>query len=206
VADVKALYSKQLLGLTGGIGSGKSTVGAILQELGATVVDADVISRSVTAFGGPAIPSIRVTFGDDFVDNTGALDRAKMRKLVFSNVDAKQRLETIVHPLINAEMEQQIQAATSSIVVLELPLLAEKTSFSSWRSRLNRVCVVDCLESTQIARVVARSGMTAEQVQAILNNQASRQARLAIADVVIVNEELSLAALKEVVKAVIIAS
>jgi dephospho-CoA kinase len=197
-----------LIGLTGGIGSGKSTVASILQDLGATVVDADAISRATTAAGGAAMPFIRVTFGDDFVDSNGALDRAKMRDLVFSDAAAKQKLEAIVHPLVKAEMERQIDVATSSLVVLDLPLLAESTSFSSWRSRVNMVCVVDCLESTQIARVVARSGMTmtAAQVQTILNNQASRQARLAIADVVITNEELSLAALKDVVKAVIIAA
>jgi dephospho-CoA kinase len=194
-----------LIGLTGGIGSGKSTVAAMLKALGAALVDADAISRGVTAAGGSAIPAIRTAFGDDFVDGMGALDRIKMRELVFAQSAAKHKLEAIVHPLIKFEMERQIEAAAmSELVVLDLPLLAENTGFSGWRAKLDKVCVVDCLESTQITRVVARSGMLPTQVQAVMNNQASRQARLAIADVVITNENLTLAALQAVVKTVII--
>jgi dephospho-CoA kinase len=193
-----------LIGLTGGIGSGKSTVAGILQSLGATVVDADAISRGVTASGGSAIAEIRALFGDALVDSNGALDRATMRDLVFSDVQAKKKLEAIVHPLIKAEMELQIAADTSSLVVLDLPLLAENTSFSGWRARLDKVYVVDCSPETQIKRVMARSGMTSQQVQAVIDNQASRQDRLAIADVIITNEELTLDELKMLVKAVII--
>jgi dephospho-CoA kinase len=193
-----------LIGLTGGIGSGKSTVAAILQDLGATVVDADAISRRTAASGGSAIPAIRATFGDSLLDSSGALDRAKMRELVFSNVEAKQRLEAIVHPLIRAEMLRQIESAVTDIVVLDLPLLAENTSFNGWRAKLDLVWVVDCSPETQIRRVMARSGMTAEQVQSVMDNQASRDGRLAIADVVITNEDLTLEQLKSVVKAAII--
>jgi dephospho-CoA kinase len=194
-----------IVGLTGGIGSGKSTVAAILQGFGATVVDADAISRATTAAGGVAIHAIRESFGTDFVDGSGALDRTKMRDLVFSDTSAKQRLEAIVHPLIKQEMQRQIEAATSNLVILDLPLLAENTSFSGWRAKLDKVCVVDCLPETQIKRVMARSGMTAEQVGAVIKNQATRGNRLAIADVVITNENLTLDELKIAIKAVIIA-
>ncbi len=194
-----------LIGLTGGIGSGKSTVAGILQDLGATIVDADAISRSTTAAGGSAIAEIKMLFGDALVDSNSALDRAKMRDLVFSDTLAKKKLESIVHPLIRQEMERQIEAATTAWVVLDLPLLAENTSFSGWRSRLDVICVVDCSPETQIARVMTRSSMSSEQVKAVMANQASRQDRLAIADVVITNENLTLDELKMTVKAAIIA-
>ncbi|MEY4294361.1 MAG: dephospho-CoA kinase [Pseudomonadota bacterium] len=193
-----------LIGLTGGIGSGKSTVAGILQGFGATVVDADAISRGTTAAGGAAMAAIRESFGADFVDSSGALDRAKMRDCVFSDTSAKQKLEAIVHPLIKQEMQRQIAAATSKLVVLDLPLLAENTGFNGWRAKLDMVCVVDCSPETQIQRVMKRSNMTAEQVLAVMANQATRQARLAIADVVITNEDLTLDALKLTVKAAII--
>lgn len=193
-----------LIGLTGGIGSGKSTVAAILRDLGATVVDADAISRATTAAGGMAIAAISIAFGQDFVDNSGALDRAKMRELVFSDNTAKKKLESILHPLIKAEMERQIAMANTELIVLDLPLLAENTSFSGWRAKLDLICVVDCLPETQIKRVTARGGMTADQVRSVMRHQASRHDRLAIADVVIANEELTLDELKTNVKAVII--
>ncbi len=193
-----------LIGLTGGIGSGKSTVAAILQDFGAAVVDADAISRAITAAGGAAISAIGLAFGQSFVDKSGALDRARMREFVFSDSTAKQTLEAIVHPLIKLEMERQIAAATSSLVVLDLPLLAENTSFNGWRARLDKVCVVDCSPETQIKRVMARSGMTPQQVEAVMSNQATREARMAIADVIITNEELTLDELKMLVKAAII--
>lgn len=193
-----------LVGLTGGIGSGKSTVASILHGFGATVVDADAISRGTTAAGGAAMPAIRQAFGADFVDALGALDREKMRNLAFSDPLAKRKLESIVHPLIKQEMQRQIEAATTKLVVLDLPLLAENTSFSGWRAKLDKVCVVDCLPETQIKRVMMRSGMRPEQIQAVMANQATRQARLAIADVVIANENLTLEALQLAVKAVII--
>ena len=186
----------KLLGLTGGIGSGKSTVANMLRELGATIVDADAISRATTAAGGIAMAAIRTTFGDDFVDNTGALDRAKMRELVFADASARQKLEGITHPLIKQAMQDQIAAATTPWVVLDLPLLAERTSFDGWKPLLDKVCVVDCLESTQMARVVARSQMPESQARLIMANQASRAARCAIADIVIHNEGLTFEALR----------
>jgi dephospho-CoA kinase len=189
----------KLLGLTGGIGSGKSTVAHMLHELGATIVDADAISRATTAAGGSAMEAIRTAFGDDFVDGTGALDRAKMRDLVFADASAKQKLESITHPLIKQAMQDQISAATTPWVVLDLPLLAERTSFEGWKPLLDVVCVVDCLESTQITRVMARSQMLESQVRSIMANQASRAARCAIADVVIHNEGLTFDALRQTV-------
>lgn len=193
-----------LIGITGGIGSGKSTVANILQGFGATIVDADAISRATTAADGAAIPSIRQAFGVDFVDTCGALDRAKMRNLVFSDASAKQKLESIIHPLVKLEMQRQIDRAITKLVVLDLPLLAENTNFNGWKAMLDVVCVVDCSPETQIKRVMARSGMTVEQVEAVMVNQASRSSRLAIADVVITNENLTLEALKLTVKAAII--
>ena len=186
----------KLLGLTGGIGSGKSTVASMLRDLGAMIVDADAISRSTTAAGGSAMAAIRTVFGDDFVDNTGALDRAKMRELVFADASAKQKLEGITHPLIKQAMQNQISAATTPWVVLDLPLLAEASSFDGWKPLLDAVWVVDCSECTQITRVMARNQMIESQVRAVIKNQASRQARLAIADVVITNEGLALVTLK----------
>lgn len=186
----------KLLGLTGGIGSGKSTAAAMLQSLGATLVDADAISRSTTASGGRAMEDIRKVFGDAFVGSTGALDRLKMRELVFTDTLAKKKLENITHPLIKTIMQEQIAAATTDWVVLDLPLLAERTSFAGWKPLLDLVCVVDCDERTQIERVMARSQMSESAVRAVMANQASRGARLAIADVVIANETLGLDALK----------
>ncbi len=193
------LLGKKLLGLTGGIGSGKSTVASMLRELGAMVVDADAISRATTAAGGSAMAAIRIAFGDDFVDATGALDRAKMRELVFVDAAAKQKLEDITHPLIKQAMQNQIAAATTPWVVLDLPLLAEAGSFDGWKPLLDKVCVVDCLESTQIARVMARSQTPESQVRSIMANQASRAARCAIADAVIHNEGLTFDALGQTV-------
>jgi len=186
----------RLIGLTGGMGSGKSTVAHMLHELGATIVDADAISRATTAAGGSAMTAIRSVFGNDFVDSTGALDRTKMRELVFADDRAKQKLESITHPLIKQAMQDQILAAKTPLVVLDLPLLAERTSFSGWKPLLDAVVVVDCLESTQVARVMARNQMLESQVRAVIKSQASRQSRLAMADVVIHNEDMTLATLK----------
>ena len=189
----------KLLGLTGGIGSGKSTVANRLRELGATIVDADAISRATTAAGGSAMAAIRTVFGDDFVDSAGALDRAKMRDLVFADASARQKLESLTHPLIKQAMQDQIAAATTPWVVLDVPLLAERTSFDGWKPLLDKVCVVDCLESTQIARVMARNDMPESQVRSIMAQQASRAARCAIADSVIYNEQLTFEALGQIV-------
>ena len=191
-----------VIGLTGGIGSGKSTVAGIMAELGAAVVDADAVSRSTTAAGGSAIPAIQAQFGADFVDSAGAMDRAKMREFVFADASAKAKLEAIVHPLIQQGMQAQMDKARAqgrALIVLDLPLLAERTGFSGWKPKLDAVWVVDCDERVQILRVEQRSGMTEAQIRAVMNNQASRMERLQIADVVITNENIDLKALREVI-------
>ena len=185
------------IGLTGGIGSGKSTVAAMLAALGATVVDADAISRASTAPGGAAIEPIRQAFGDAFITPAGALDRDRMRARVFSDADAKARLEAIVHPLVRAEIDRRIAACTADAIVLDLPLLVESTA---WRQRCDRVWVVDCTPQTQIRRVMARNGWPREQVLAVLAQQASRAQRLAAADVVIDNDDVDLDTLRERVR------
>lgn len=180
------------LGLTGGIGSGKSTVAAMLTKLGATVLDADAISRSVTAPQGPAIPAIAKTFGDNFITPTGALDRQRMRAQVFADPSARERLERIIHPLVAEETDRQAQAAAQAgapCLVFDVPLLVES---GRWRKKVDAVLVVDCLEATQIARVMARSLLNQAEVTAIMAQQSSRQQRLKAADVVIFNDGLSL--------------
>lgn len=185
------------LGLTGGIGSGKSTVAAVLHACGAAVVDADAISRQTTAAGGLAMPAIAQQFGAQFVGADGALDRAAMRELVFAQPQARLQLEAIVHPLVSAETARQTQAALDAgkqLVVFDVPLLVES---AHWRSRVDRVLVVDCLETSQTARVVARSGLAPEAVQAIINQQASRLRRLNAADLVIYNDGLTIEDLRQ---------
>jgi dephospho-CoA kinase len=185
------------IGLTGGIGSGKSTVGQMLQERGATVIDADAIARSVTAAHGAAMSAIAQTFGADFITPDGALDRERMRAHVFSHPEAKQALEAIIHPLVAQETQRQAQHAIANghhTLVFDVPLLVE--SGTRWRSQVDRVLVVDCLEETQIQRVMARNGWKREAVQAIISAQASRTQKLAAADWVIDNEGISLEALR----------
>ena len=186
-----------LLGLTGGIGSGKSTVAHLLESRGAIVIDADAIARSVTVPGGAAMPAIADSFGPEFVTAQGALDRDRMRELVFRDPGAKQRLEAIVHPLVGQETARQTQAARdlgAPIIVFDVPLLVES---GHWRQRVDRVLVVDCLESTQVQRVVARSGLEPAAVERIIAAQASRAQRLQVADWVIHNEGLTLQALEQ---------
>lgn len=177
------------LGLTGGIGSGKSTVAAILQRLGATLVDADAISRASTAAGGAAIAPIRAAFGESVIAPDGALDRDRMRALVFSDPGARQRLEAIVHPIVRAEIDHRCTHASTDCVVLDLPLLVESPA---WRERTDTVWVVDCLPETQVQRVMQRNGWPREQVLAVLAAQASREQRLAVADTVIDNDHATL--------------
>ena len=177
------------IGLTGGIGSGKSTVTALLAQHGAAVVDTDAIARQLTLPGGAAIESIRAAFGADFVDADGALDRTRMRALAFSDPSARRRLEAILHPLIGTETERQAgNARAAPAVVFDVPLLVES---GRWRARVDKVLVIDCLEDTQVRRVVARSGWSAPAVQAVLAQQASRAQRRACADAVIFNEAIS---------------
>jgi len=178
-------------GLTGGIGSGKSTVAALLQRLGAAVIDADAIARSVTAPWGSAIAGIRAAFGDDFIDATGALDRERMRALAYAEPEVRKRLEAIVHPLVGQETWRQAaiaEAAGYRHLVFDVPLLVES---SHWRARVDRVLVVDCSPETQMARVMARDALSRDQIQGILAAQAGRVQRLRAADAVICNDGIT---------------
>ncbi|MEO8058466.1 MAG: dephospho-CoA kinase [Burkholderiales bacterium] len=176
------------IGLTGGIGSGKSTVAALLAAWGATIIDTDAIARQISQPGGAAMQGISETFGAEFIDAAGGLDRERMRALAFSDDTARRRLEAILHPLIGVETERQAAASSAPVIVFDVPLLVES---GRWRSRVHRVLVVDCLEATQVARVVARSGWAEEAVQAVIDRQASRARRRACADAVIFNEGIS---------------
>ena len=176
------------IGLTGGIGSGKSTVAAMLAELGAALIDADAIARASTAPGGAALPAIAREFGPRLIAADGALDRAAMRELVFRDAGARQRLEAIVHPLVSAETERQARqalAAGHALLVFDVPLLVE--SLARWREKVDRIVVVDCEPDTQIARVMARNQLPRAQIEQILAAQATREQRLAAADAVIHN-------------------
>lgn len=181
------------IGLTGGIGSGKSTVAGFLREAGAAIVDTDAISRALTAAGGAAMPAIAEQFGTDFVGPDGALDRDRMRALAFSDASAKRRLEAILHPLITAEALAQADAATAPLVVFDVPLLVES---GRWRPRLARVLVVDCSTETQIERVSQRPGWMRDRIAGVLAAQATREARRAAADAVLMNDGLPLVALR----------
>ena len=180
------------IGLTGGIGSGKSTVLQMLQARGAAAIDADAISRATTAPGGAAIPEIRSRFGADFVGADGGLDRARMRDHAYAHPEARRQLESIIHPLVGVEIARQAKAAETAgsvCIVFDIPLLVES---GRWRAQLDRVVVIDCEPETQVARVVARSGLTAEEVRSIIAAQAPRGLRLAAADLVICNEAITL--------------
>ncbi len=188
------------LGLTGGIGSGKSTVATMLAAHGMRVIDADAISRQTTAAGGLAIAAIRAQFGDAFINSSGALDRDQMRALVFSQPAARQELEAIIHPLVARETLRQLAAATTtSTAVLDHPLLVES---GAWRAQLEAIIVVDCDVQTQIARTMQRSGLGQGDVERIIATQASRAQRLACADAVIFNEGISLVVLQAQVDAI----
>ena len=172
------------LGLTGGIGSGKTYVANLLAGWGASVIDTDQIAHALTAPEGLAIAPIRAAFGSDVISLEGALDRSKMRELVFSNPAKRVTLEEILHPLIAQEVLVQAKTATGLYAVFVVPLLVES---GRWRDRIDRLCVVDCDEATQIARVQARSGIPTDTIRRILDAQASRAQRLAVADDVISN-------------------
>ncbi|OIR06841.1 dephospho-CoA kinase [mine drainage metagenome] len=177
-----------VVGLTGGIGSGKSAAATIFGELGAAVVDTDVIAHELTAPQGAAIAALRKSFGEALIGADGALDRGAMRRLVFADAPAKARLEAILHPLIRAESERRCAAelaAGAPYAVLVVPLLVESKTY---RNRVARVVVVDCAEETQVARVMARNGLAEAEVRRIMAAQASRAERLAAADEVIVND------------------
>lgn len=184
------------IGLTGGIGSGKSTVLQMLQALGAAPIDADAISRATTAPGGAAIPRIAQRFGAEFIGPDGGLDRSRMRERAYAHPEARRELEQIIHPLVGEEIARQVDAALAAgarCIVFDIPLLVES---GRWRAQVDRVLVVDCEPETQVARVVARSGLAPEEVRAIIAAQAPRALRLAAADIVICNEGLTLEALR----------
>lgn len=171
--------------MTGGIGSGKTTVANMLESKGAAVIDTDQIAHQLTAPGGEAIAAIRAQFGDTFVTSAGAMDRAKMRELVFADPAAKVRLEAILHPLIRLATERAAAAATGDYLVFVVPLLVES---GNWKQRVSRILVVDCPEAVQILRVMSRSGLDEAQIRAIMAAQAPRKVRLAAADDVICND------------------
>ncbi len=176
------------LGLTGGIASGKSSVAAIFSQLGACVIDADAISRIATSGEGKAIPRIQTTFGPEFIDNTGALDRARMRDLVFRDPTARRKLEEIVHPLVGQEIflqAQQAQSAGAPCIVFDIPLLVES---SHWRPQLDKVLIVDCSSETQRTRVAARDKLPDNAIDGILRAQTTRTTRLRAADTVLFND------------------
>ncbi|MCE2780582.1 dephospho-CoA kinase [Limnohabitans sp.] len=185
------------IGLTGGIGCGKSTVADMFATRGAAVIDADAISRSLTAPGGRAMASIAQTFGHQMVDVHGAMDRQAMRANVFQNPEAKKQLEAIIHPLVSQITAEQAQAALQTgrrVLVFDVPLLVE--SGERWRKQMDRIIVVDCDAETQRERVMARSGLAVEEIDRIMALQASRSQRLACADTVIFNQGLSLTELE----------
>ena len=173
------------IGLTGGIGSGKSLVADGFARHGASVIDTDLIAHQLTAAGGLALPALRSAFGPECIAEDGAMDRAAMRQRVFSDVNQRRLLESIVHPLIAEQVQQAAAQANGAYLVFVVPLLVES---GRWKDRVDRVLVVDCPESLQIERVVQRNGLPREQILAILQAQASRAERLAAADDVIVND------------------
>jgi dephospho-CoA kinase len=180
------------LGLTGGIGTGKSTVSGILEQMGASVIDADAISRATTSVGGSAIAALKASFGAGLITEDGALDRVQMRKIIYSDNTAKTQLEAIIHPLVGRAIAQQAQRAETagtSCIVFDIPLLVES---QHWRMRLDRVLVIDCTEKTQVARVMARNGLAEHEIRDILVAQASRKQRRAAADLTVFNDGISL--------------
>lgn len=183
------------LGLTGGIGSGKSTVALMLQQLGAAVIDADALSKQITGSGGVAMPLIEKAFGSNMVASDGSLNRNMMRQLILSDPQAKTKLEAIVHPAVGQAIADQQRLAIEAgkkLIVLDIPLLVES---GRWRAQLDHVVVIDCSPGTQMQRVLARpssQGWTEQQVQNIIALQATREERLAAADTVICNDGIDL--------------
>jgi dephospho-CoA kinase len=173
-----------VVGLTGGIGSGKSAVADLFARRGVTVVDTDAIAHELTAPGGGAIEAIHESFGSDFITREGALDRARMRALVFGDPQSKRRLERILHPRIRAESAARIAAADGPYAILVVPLLVEA---GADRTRYQRVVVVDCDEDTQIERVIRRSHLSDDEVRRIMASQVKRRERLDAADDVVDN-------------------
>lgn len=181
------------VGLTGGIGSGKTTVAHMLAGCGATIIDADAISRSLTEAGGAALIPIKQVFGEEVIGADGALNRGAMREIVFAQPASRTKLEAIIHPLVQMRMSAAIQNAPTDVVVLDIPLLVESPR---WRKQIDLIVVVDCNVETQVNRVMQRNGWAASTIEAIIQSQATRCDRLKAADVVIFNEESNLSILK----------
>lgn len=177
--------SRYAIGLTGGIGSGKSRVADLLGSWGAALVDTDLIAHELTAAGGAAMPELVRGFGAGIIAADGSLDRAAMRQLAFDDPAARRTLESILHPMIAHETAAQAARAQGSYLVFVVPLLVES---GRWRDRVDRICVVDCDPQTQVARVQRRSGLTIETIRRIMAAQAGREERLAAADDIIVND------------------
>jgi len=180
------MNTKFRLGLTGGIGSGKTTVANFFAELGASIIDTDAIAHQLTAPNGDAIPIIELFFGGAAIQTDGALNRSYMRDLIFQDASKKKQLETILHPLIRLEAERQALLAQGNYLIFVVPLLFES---GNWQNRVDQIAVVDCHVETQIQRVIQRNGLARVQVEAIIKSQATRSNRLAIADVVIDSEQ-----------------
>ena len=178
-------FTRFSVGLTGGIGSGKSAVATLLGELGASIIDTDAISHSLTAAGGAAMPAIETLFGSKYLTSEGALDRAAMRELVFSDQGARRQLESVLHPLIAQKTQVEANQANGLYLIFVVPLLVES---GRWMDRVDRILVVDCSEQLQIERVTRRNNLSAGQVQAIMATQTNRAQRLAAANDVVVNE------------------
>ena len=190
-------YQPTRLGLTGGIGSGKSTVASMFATLGAVVIDADAASRKLTAAHGQAIEAIKLEFGNAMISSDGSLDRSRMRDLVFTDANAKKRIENIIHPLIKLEMQQQDYDATKSavnLIVYDIPLLVES---SNWRPILTKILVIDCTQQTQTIRVMLRNTLKKEDVGKIMANQATRKMRNSAADILIFNDSITVEELGE---------
>jgi dephospho-CoA kinase len=188
------------IGLTGGIGSGKSTVARMLVDCGAVLIDTDAISRELTAPGGGAVTLIASQFGPQALTSEGSMNRDVMRQLVFNDPSAKRRLEAIIHPLVSLEVERQAAQAThnnSLCTVYDIPLLVES---SRWRQQLDLILVIDCSEAVQISRVIARNGWAPDAVHKVIAAQAGRATRRAAADACICNEDLSIQALNSMVR------
>ena len=173
------------VGLTGGIGSGKTTVANLFATHGATLIDTDVIAHQLTSTGGAALPHIEAAFGATYLTPDGSMNRSLMRDHVFTDAAAKEQLESILHPLIRIAVEDAARNAAGVYLMYVVPLLVES---ASWRHRVTRILVVDCPEQTQVARVMQRSALSEQQIRAIIVTQATRAARLALADDVITND------------------
>ena len=175
-----------VVGLTGGIGSGKSTVAALFAALGAGIVDTDKVAHKLTGINGAAMPALAAEFGAECIAPDGSLRRDAMRQQVFSDANAKRRLETILHPLIGQEVERQLKISSASYVLLAVPLLVET---GAYQDILSRTLVVDCRREAQVARTMARNGLSTEDVKAIMAHQASREMRCGVADDLVLNDD-----------------